>query len=98
MLPYMEKGDVIFLERMNSQEKKEIKKGQILVFRYDNKVINHRVTSVVEKSGQMYFKTKGDNNNQEDNAVITEEQVIGITLHRIKYIGLPSVWLSELFD
>ncbi|MBQ9024062.1 MAG: signal peptidase I [Bacilli bacterium] len=98
MYPYMEKGDVIFLERMKNDELKEIKKGDILVFRYDNKIINHRVTKVVERSGQLYFTTKGDNNNQEDNTVTKQEDVIGITLHRIKYIGLPSIWLSEVFD
>lgn len=98
MLPYMEKGDVIFLERLNGPERKEVKKGEILVFRYDNKIINHRVTKVIERGGQTYYTTKGDNNDQEDNTVIKEENVIGKTLKRIKYIGLPSIWLSELFD
>lgn len=98
MYPYMEKGDVIFLEKYKGEELKKVKKGDILVFRYDNKVINHRVTRIVERGGQLYFKTKGDNNDQEDNAVIEQSNVIGITLHRIKYVGLPSVWLSELFD
>ena len=98
MYPYMEKGDVIFLERLNKNEKKEVKKKEILVFKYDNKIISHRVTKVIERSGQTYYITKGDNNNQEDNAVIKEEDVVGKVLHRFKYIGLPSIWLSELFD
>lgn len=98
MLPYMEKGDVIFLERARKEEKREIKKGEILVFNYDNKIISHRVTKVIKREGYVYYKTKGDNNNQEDNAVIKEENVIGKVLHRYKYIGLPSIWLSELFE
>lgn len=98
MYPYMEKGDVIFLERLNKNEKKEVKKKEILVFKYDNKIISHRVTKVIERSGQTYYITKGDNNNQEDNAVIKEEDVVGKVLYRFKYIGLPSIWLSELFD
>ena len=98
MYPYMEKGDVIYLERLNTTQKKQVKKGEILVFRYDNKIISHRVTTVLERSGQTYYTTKGDNNDQEDNAAIQEENVIGKVLHRVKYVGLPSIWLSELFD
>ena len=98
MLPYMERGDVILLERLKGEGKKEVKKGEILVFRYDNKIISHRITKVVKRSGNVYYKTKGDNNDQEDNTVIKEESVIGKVVVRIKYIGLPSVWISDLFD
>ena len=98
MKEYMEKGDVIYLERLNKEEKKKLKKGEILVFTYDNKIISHRITRVIEREGQMYYTTKGDNNDQEDNAVVKGDNVIGKVLHRIKYVGLPSIWLSELFD
>ena len=97
MKDYMEKGDVILLERLKGNEKKELHKGEILVFRYDNKIISHRITKVIKRGSNVYYKTKGDNNDQEDNTVIEEEKVIGKVVVRIKYIGLPSVWLSELF-
>jgi len=98
MKEYMEKGDVIFLERLNNNEKTDLKKDEILVFKYDNKIISHRITKVIKRENQVYYKTKGDNNDQEDNTVIKQEDIIGKVLHRFKYIGLPSVWLSELFD
>lgn len=98
MLPYMERGDVILLERLKGEGKRELKKGEILVFRYDNKIISHRITRVIKRGGSVYYKTKGDNNDQEDNTVIREDSIIGKVVVRIKYIGLPSVWISDLFD
>ena len=98
MKNYMEKGDVIFLERLKGKEKNELKEKEILVFRYDGKIISHRITKRIERPDQVYYRTKGDNNNQEDNAIIDNDKVIGKVLFRIKSVGLPSVWLSELFD
>ena len=98
MKEYMEKGDVILLERLNGPEKNSVQKGEILVFRYDGKIITHRVTKREERPEQVYYRTKGDNNNQEDNTLIDNEKVVGKVLFRIKSVGLPSIWLSELFD
>ena len=38
MNPYIYRGDVIIARRTNSKEIKQIKKGEILVFRYDKKI------------------------------------------------------------
>lgn len=97
MLPYMARGDVIVIEKLKGQEIRNLEKGDILVFRYDNKIIAHRIYEVNEKSNGIYFVTKGDNNNQPDDAVVSEEKVMGILRLRYKKIGLPSIWVSELF-
>lgn len=98
MYPYMEVGDVILIDKLSADKKSTLKKGDILAFRYDNKIITHRITRKDEKEGKVFYKTKGDNNNQEDDTVIDEEKVIGKVLHRVKYVGLPSVWVNQLFD
>ena len=67
-------------------------------FKYDNKIISHRVVDKVERNGKIYYETKGDANDQRDGALIDKEKVLGKTLFRIKYIGLPSIWLNELFN
>lgn len=66
-----------------------------MVFRWNNKIISHRVYNVIKKDGKVYFKTKGDNNDQVDNNIAKEKDVIGTVSFRIKYIGLPSIWLRE---
>ena len=95
MNTYIYRGDVIIARRTNSKEVKDIKKGDILVFRWDNKIISHRVYKVINRDGKVYFKTKGDNNDQVDNNIAKEKDVIGTVSFRIKYIGLPSIWLRE---
>ena len=95
MNTYIYRGDVIIARRANSKEVKNIKKGEILVFRWNNKIISHRVYNVIKKDGKVYFKTKGDNNDQVDNNIAKEKDVIGTVSFRIKYIGLPSIWLRE---
>ena len=98
MLPYMERGDVVVIEKLNSNEQKELKKGDIIVFRYDNKIISHRIYKIEEKEDKRYYVTKGDNNDQPDNGVRDDKNVIGVVRLKIDKIGLPSVWLSELFN
>lgn len=95
MKDYMEKGDVILIEQTKNHEKYNV--GDIMAFYYDGKIIVHRIVLKEKRDGSIYYKTKGDNNNKEDAAYITENMIKGKVLFRIKFIGLPSVWLSELF-
>ena len=63
-----------------------------------NKVVVHRVTEINKDDGIYIFRTKGDNNKEEDNWVVTEANLIGLTNHKIPLIGLPSVWLYEFVE
>lgn len=98
MLPIIAKGDVVLIERLKNTEKDKVQIGEVLVYKYDGKIICHRVTNVLKRDNGVFYKTKGDNNENVDKIVISREQVIGKVLFQIKYIGLPSVWLNELFD
>ena len=95
MNTYIYRGDVIIARRTNNKEIKNIKKGEILVFRYNNKIISHRVYKIIKRDNKLYFKTKGDNNDQVDDNIVKEKDIIGTVSFRIKYIGLPSIWLRE---
>lgn len=95
MNKYIYRGDVIIARRTNSKEIKNIKKGDILVFRWNNKIISHRVYKIIRRDNKLYFKTKGDNNDQIDDNIAKEKDIIGTVSFRIKYIGLPSIWLRE---
>ena len=97
MQPFMSKGDVIILEKLKGKEIRNLKKGDILVFRFDGKIIAHRIYAVYGDDTKVRFRTKGDANESYDNTIINEEHVIGILRYRIKYIGLPSVWVEETF-
>lgn len=98
MNPYIYRGDVIIARRTNIKEIKQIKKGEILVFRYDKKIVSHRVYKIITRNNKLYFRTKGDNNDQVDDNLAKESDVIGTVSFRIKYIGLPSIWLREALE
>ena len=95
MKDYIEKGDVILIDQTDNPA--DFKVGDIMAFNYDNKIIVHRIVLKEQRDGRVYYKTKGDNNEHEDAIFISRSMVKGKVLGRVKFIGLPSVWLSELF-
>ena len=96
MSPIIEKGDAVIISKMNKDDYASIKVGQILVFIHDGRYITHRVLYISKIDGKYYFQTKGDANSDEDNYIDEEDDVIGVTSQRIKWIGLPTVWFQEL--
>ena len=94
MTPNINKGDVVLLEQKVDYQ--DIKVEDVLVYRYDNRVIVHRIIDIIENQGHYFFYTKGDANNAEDHYVIYEDMVIGVVRLKIPYIGYPTVWLNEL--
>ncbi len=96
MIEYVSRGDVIVIEKLNDRQKEKVEVGEVLVFKYGNKIISHRVTKIVERPDAVYYRTKGDNNKEEDIALVETKNVIGIVKFKIKYIGLPTIWLSDL--
>ena len=56
----------------------------------------HRIVEKYQTKGDFYFKTKGDNNAQPDAKVVTEDQLIGKVIYKIRYIGYPAIWLNLL--
>ncbi len=58
--------------------------------------ITHRVVGIVEtEDGKIGYRTKGDNNNAEDNALIMEDEVIGKVLFRIPMIGYVRSFITS---
>ena len=96
MSPIIEKGDAVIITKLDKSDYESIKQGQILVFVHDGRYITHRVLTSTKIDGKYYFQTKGDANNDEDKYTVEEDDIIGITNNRIKWIGLPTVWFQEL--
>ncbi|MFR5756886.1 MAG: signal peptidase I [Lachnospiraceae bacterium] len=98
MSPAIEKGDVIILKSMKNEEARKIKKGDVLVYNHDNKIIVHRVIKKSNNGETISFKTKGDYNNAKDSWIVKQEEVIGIVKFRIRWVGMPTVALNELLN
>lgn len=87
MNPLFKRGDVVIYKR-----EENISPGDIIVFKYENQIIVHRVVSINE-----YYITKGDANNTIDYIKIKKEDIKGVYQFHIKYLGYPSIWLNEFF-
>ena len=79
-------GDVVVVKEIDT---KELKENDIVAFKdTDNIVITHRIIEIIEdENGSTEYKTKGDNNNDEDNGYVKPEQIEGIYKFRIGKLG-----------
>lgn len=85
MSPALKPGDLIIDKNI---EAKDIKLGDIITYKLNNNIIiTHRVTDIVNRNEEIFFKTKGDANNVEDEALISEDKVIGKYALKIPYAG-----------
>lgn len=96
MHPKINKGDVAIIEKIDGKYQ-TLKKGQVIAFKYNGVIVVHRLIDIIEDQGQYYFYTKGDANSKQDNFPVREDMIIGVVNHKIPYIGIPTVWLNELY-
>lgn len=95
MYPSYERGDVLIYEKLNDNELSSLKKGDIIIYKIGDQNIAHRVIDIVDKNGKTYYQAKGDNNNAPDLELVKPDQIVGVYIFHMKYIGYPSIWLSE---
>ena len=98
MSPKIEKGDVVILKRVKESRMDTVKKGDVLVYYQDKRIIVHRIVKIIKNNNSYNYITKGDNNNARDAWVVKDENVIGVVKFKIKWIGMPTVALNELLN
>lgn len=99
MSPTIEVGDIVVVDKWYSENPDALKVGDVLVFRVKDTLYTHRIINIIEKNGVHYIKTKGDyKDNAEDNWVVLKNDIVGKVSFKIKYLGLPSVWLHNLLS
>ena len=90
MDPTIKVEDAIIIMR---KEPEEFKKRDIITFmssdpRYSGLIITHRIVGIEKmKNGEIYFRTKGDNNNVEDASLVPAKNVYGKVILKIPKIG-----------
>ncbi len=87
------KGDLILTKEI---EPTKVKIEDVIAFRdAEGTVTTHRVIDIVEKEGESYFITKGDNNTTQDRNLVALNDIEGIYIGRIPGIGSMMSSLSE---
>ncbi len=97
MNPAIKKGDVVLIEKIDKKYDK-LKEKQIVAFKHEGVIVVHRLVNIEKEQGEYYFYTKGDANAKPDNFMLKENEIIGVVNHKIRYIGIPTVWIHELWS
>ena len=88
MEPTIETGSIALID---TKDKTDIKKGDIIAFTVDNTFITHRVTRIDDEG----IHTKDDGNETADLWVIKEKNITGKTVFWIPKAGYIASWLTS---
>lgn len=100
MVPTIKVEDAIVIQR---KDEDELKVGDIITFlssdpRYSGLTITHRIVAIEKsKKGELYYRTKGDNNNTEDSALVSYRNVYGKVIVTIPKIGYLQRILTNVY-
>lgn len=83
MKPNLEIGDIVIIKEIEN-----INKGDIITFKQQDSIITHRVVDIIKEDGKIYYQTKGDNNNSNDENLVEYKDIEGIYVYRIPKIGI----------
>ncbi len=98
MYPTFSRGDVIIFEKLNDIQLGTINEDNIIIYTIGDKNIAHRIVNKIIENGDVSYQTKGDYNNAPDINLVKIEQIKGVYVFHIKYIGFPSIWLYEFLN
>lgn len=88
------KGDIVIIDKRD----KNVKRGDIIAFKEQGKIIVHRLINIKSNHKIKFYQTKGDANKSKDNWLVSKENIVGKVKLRIRWIGWPTVALSELLQ
>ena len=97
MIPALQVGDLLVLRGIPEDQ---LQVGNIIVFKdndphfqTDNPIV-HRIISIENVDGELRFYTKGDANASQDPGYRTYDEIIGVMVADIPYIGSVSMFLK----
>lgn len=96
MEPVFSSGDLIVCHTTDAED---VKKGDIICF-YDpmgngTTTVTHRVTEVTtDDSGALAWKTKGDANNTEDDALVPAKNLVGVYQRHFAGLGNAAMFMQ----
>lgn len=100
MVPTIKVQDAVVIKNVPAEK---LRKGDIITFvstdsRYAGLTVTHRIIDI-EKSedGKLLFRTKGDNNNTPDDALVIEDNIDGRVFLKIPKIGYLQYFLSQSY-
>lgn len=97
MVPTIKVNDAIIIKRVDADR---LKLGDIITFKNDDLnvggyTITHRIVGrQISRDGELIFRTKGDNNNNEDDGLVRTGDVYGKVIFKIPKLGYIQKFVS----
>ncbi len=91
----LERGHLLILQK-RAQE--DIYVGDIIVYNADwhtQAPVVHRIIQIENVTGELRYYTQGDNNNQPDPFYRTYEDIVGVVVFSIPFIGNITLFLQQ---
>lgn len=85
MEPTFYKNDLAVVRKCQLNE---LKKGDIITFKQDDRIISHRILQITKEKGDIRFITKGDNNEVADKDAVLPNDVYGKVCFIIPKLGI----------
>lgn len=93
MIPTLSIGDIIIVRGADPHT---VTVGTIIIFHspadYDMPIV-HRVVRIIDEGNSIFFETKGDHNPVQDGWRVPSQNLMGVYVARIPYVGLLSLEL-----
>ena len=79
---------------------RKVKVNDVITFRSESSIsqgmtVTHRVTDIKKVGSRYYFTTKGDNNQNADSTLVSQDNVLGMVKYRIPQLGRVQYFLSS---
>ena len=84
MEPAIPVGSIVVVGRVNPED---VEVGDVIAFRTGESRTIHRVIDRVVEDGSIYFRTKGDANEDPDPWLVRPEDICGIVILTVPYYG-----------
>ncbi|MBR3838961.1 MAG: signal peptidase I [Clostridia bacterium] len=96
MVPEIYSGDLIICKAADAED---IKVNDVISF-FDpvgngTSIVTHRVIEILEDDGEIFFRTRGDNNNTEDKELVPAENLVGVYKMRIAGAGHIAMFMQS---
>lgn len=93
MEPNIKRGDIAIIKEVSEDK---LKNNDIISFVVDGNTITHRIVDIEEIDGKLFYTTKGDANNINDDEKITYENIVGKYIGKIPVVGKISLKLRGI--
>ena len=96
MVPEIYSGDLIICKTADAED---IEVNDVISF-FDpagngTSIVTHRVIEIIEENGEIFFRTRGDNNNTDDKELVPSENLVGVYKMRIAGAGHIAMFMQS---